>query len=249
MAGKLVIRSRAEDPNLCKGATAIEQAAWADMGYLNYTRAHYEFFQGILDQYPEYQLCLVDEETGYPVASANSVPIACAGGPEALPPEGWDWLVEMGAKGGGRKDYLGGLAISVPAVHRSKGYARRMIHGLLMLAAKKNLKGVVVAVRPSAKHQHPNVSIDDYITWTTDDGRAYDPWLRSHIAAGCTVVKPCHRSMVVEEPVQFWETWTKREYKESGSYVLPGGLTPIEIDMKTGKGLYAEPNVWVSYSV
>ncbi|MET0547069.1 MAG: hypothetical protein ABWZ40_12225 [Caulobacterales bacterium] len=248
MAGKLSIRSRADSPQLAKAAAAIEQAAWADLGYLNYTKAHYEFFQDILDQFPEYQLCLVDEETGYPVACANTVPISCSS-PNALPPEGWDWLVETGARGGGKCDMLGGLAISVPAVHRAKGYARRMIHGLLMLAGKKGLNGVIVPVRPSAKAKHPFVSIDDYITWTNEDGRSYDPWLRSHLASGCKIIAPCHRSMVVEEPVAFWETWSKRRFEQSGQYELSGGLIPLEIDIEKQIGRYAEPNVWVHYAV
>lgn len=42
-------------------------AAWSDLGFLNYTRAHYEHYADLLEAYPEYQLCLVDEDTGYPV--------------------------------------------------------------------------------------------------------------------------------------------------------------------------------------
>ena len=73
---------------------------------------------------PRYQLCLVDADTGYPVAVANSVPFACSG-PDDLPAEGWDWVVETAARTKNtRLDMLGALAISVPAVHRSKGYAR-----------------------------------------------------------------------------------------------------------------------------
>ncbi len=44
----LVIRSRASDPGLKKAASVIEQAAWNDLGYLNYTRAHYELYASLL---------------------------------------------------------------------------------------------------------------------------------------------------------------------------------------------------------
>src|SRR5215510_10598114 len=121
MVGNLVIRTRADSPQLKKAALSIEQAAWNDLGYLNYTRAHYEYYSALLDEYADYQLCLVDEETGYPVAAANSVPLALPSSGD-LPPEGWDWVVETAAKGkSGRSNVLGALAISVPAVHRSKG--------------------------------------------------------------------------------------------------------------------------------
>jgi GNAT superfamily N-acetyltransferase len=249
MAEHLVIRTRADSPELWKAASAIEAAAWSELGFLNYTRAHYAFYADLLAQFPEYQLCLVDERLGYPVAAANCVPLACDG-PDALPPEGWDWVVETAAAGGSKpRNTLGALAISVPSVHRAKGYARRMIHALLMLAAEKKLRGVVAPVRPSAKADHPFVSIEDYVTWSDGAGRAYDPWLRSHFAAGGKLVGPCARSMVINEKLGFWETWTKRRFEESGRYALEGGLTPVEIDVEQQTGLYEEPNVWVTYAV
>ena len=97
MSANLAIRSRADAPQLKRAASAIEQAAWGNLGYLNYTRSHYDYYSELLDAYPEYQLCLVDEDTGYPVAVANSVPFACSG-PDDLPPEGWDWVVETAAR-------------------------------------------------------------------------------------------------------------------------------------------------------
>jgi GNAT superfamily N-acetyltransferase len=247
MSANLAIRSRADAPHLSKAASAIEQAAWSNLGYLNYTRAHYEYYAELLDTYPEYQLCLVDEETGYPVAVANSVPFACSG-PEDLPPEGWDWLVETAAHtGDGRANMLGALAVSVSPVHRSKGYARRMIRALLDLAEAKKLSGVVVPVRPTAKVKHPWVPIADYMAWTDESGRPYDPWLRSHLSAGGKVIGPCERSMVVHEPIAFWENWSQQRFEQSGAYALEGALAPVNIDFDRSLGTYEEPNVWVAY--
>ena len=94
---------------------------------------------------------------------ASSVPFVCSG-PGDLPPEGWDWVVETAARNNDMKpNMLGGLAVSVPAVHRSKGYARVLIRSLLQLAEVKGLDGVVVPVRPSAKARHPWVPIADYM--------------------------------------------------------------------------------------
>jgi GNAT superfamily N-acetyltransferase len=249
MVGNLVIRTRADSPQLKKAAASIEQASWNDLGYLNYTRAHYEYYSTLLDEYADYQLCLVDEETGYPVAAANSVPLAC---PDigSLPSEGWDWLVETAAKTPrGSANVLGALAISVPAVHRSKGYARRMIRALLDLAAAKGVGGVIAPVRPSAKVLHPWVSIEDYVTWTDAGGRFYDPWLRSHLASGGKLIRPCERSMVVDEPLAFWENWSKQTFDRSGAYALDGALVPVNIDIERRTGRYEEPNVWVAYAV
>ena len=248
MSTNLVIRSRADSPQLKKAASSIEQAAWNELGYLNYTRAHYEYYTELLDAYPEYQLCLVDEDTGYPVAVANCVPFTCSG-PDDLPPEGWDWVVETAARTKElRLNMLGALAISVPAVHRSKGYARLMIHSLINLAAAKGLRGLVAPVRPSAKVRHPWVPITDYINWIDDNGRVYDPWLRSHLSAGGKLIGPCERSMVVHEHIGFWENWSKQRFDESGAYALEGALAPVTIDLDRQTGIYEEPNVWVAYA-
>lgn len=248
MPARLAIRSRAEAPHLKKAAAAIEQAAWSNLGYLSYTRAHYEYYAELMDAYPEYQLCLVDEETDYPVAVASSVPFVCPG-PDKLPPEGWDWLVETAArKRDVEANMLGALAVSVPPVHRSKGYARVMIRSLLELAQRKGLDGVVVPVRPTAKVRHPWVPIADYMFWTDERGQPYDPWLRSHLSVGGKLVRPCERSMVVHEPVAFWENWSKERFERSGAYALDGALAPVRIDLENQTGTYEEPNVWVSYT-
>jgi GNAT superfamily N-acetyltransferase len=248
MAGSLTILSLADNPGLKKAADVIEQAAWGGLEYLNYTRAHYDYYADLREQHADCQLCLVDEDSGYPVATVNCVPIACDDA-DSLPSEGWDWVVGTAARDdSGPKNMLAALAVSVPALHRSKGYARMMINAALNLARSKGLSGLVVPVRPSGKAQYPTVPIEDYITWTDERGRMFDPWLRNHMAAGGKLVAPCKRSMVVEEPIAFWETWTKRRFEKSGAYTLDGALVPVAMDLDAQVGRYEEPNVWVSYA-
>lgn len=244
---RYAVKTRAESPELRKAAMAIEQAAWGALGFLNYTRAHFAHYQQLLDEHADCQLCLVDEATGYPVAVGNCVPLACDF--DNLPPEGWDWIVESAANDTGRpRNALGALAISVPGIHRSKGLARRMIAEFRALAERRGLDGVIAPVRPSAKHAHPFVSIEDYLGWTDSSGRLYDPWLRSHAAAGGRLLRPAERSMVVEEPVAFWEMWSGRAFEESGAYAIDGALVPVSIDLDRQTGRYAEPNVWFAYA-
>lgn len=248
MPPSLKIQSLAENASLKKAAAVIEQAAWGGLEYLNYTRSHYDHYADLRERYAAYQLCLVDVAAGYPLASANSVPIVCDN-PANLPSEGWDWVVETAARDGdGPKNMLAALAVSVPEIHRGKGYARIMINALLELARSKQFAGLVVPVRPSAKAQYPTVPIEDYITWTDDRGRVFDPWLRNHVSAGGRIVAPCTRSMVVEEPLAFWETFTKRRFEKSGAYMVDGALAPVEIDLDARMGSYKEPNVWVAYA-
>ena len=244
---RYAVRTRADSPELRKAAMAIEQAAWSSLGFLNFTRAHFAFYQQLLEEHSDCQLCLVDEATGYPVAVGNCVPLACDF--DNLPPEGWDWIVETAANDrGARRNALGALAISVPNLHRGKGIARRMIEAFRELAVAKGLDGVIAPVRPSEKHRHPFIPMEDYLGWTDDRGRIYDPWLRSHISAGGKIIKQAERSMTVEEPVAFWETWLGQRFEGSGAYAIEGALTPVSIDIERGVGRYVEPNVWFAYA-
>lgn len=242
---RYALRTRADSADLRRAAIAIEQAAWSALGFLNFTRAHFEFYQQLLDEHADCQLCLVDQLTGYPVAVGNCVPLACDF--NNLPPEGWDWIVETAAQSNKPRNALGALAISVPGVHRGKGVARMMIQGFRDLAAKKGLDGVIAPVRPSEKHRHPFIPMEEYVGWTDDKGRMYDPWLRSHLSAGGKIIGPAPRSMVVEEPVAFWENWTGRSFAEDGEYALDGALVPVKVEAGVGK--YIEPNVWFAYAV
>jgi len=243
---RFVVKTRADSPELRKAAMAIEQAAWGALGFLNFTRAHFAYYQQLLDEHADCQLCLVDEVTGYPVAVGNCVPLTCDF--DNLPPEGWDWIVESAANNNGaRRNALGALAISVPGIHRSKGLARLMIQEFRKLAERKGLDGVIAPVRPSAKHMHPFIPMEAYMTWTDDQGRLFDPWLRSHSAAGGKIIKPATHSMVVEEPVAFWEMWRGSPFPTTGDYKIDGALNPVSIDLARDSGRYVEPNVWFAY--
>jgi hypothetical protein len=76
----------------------------------------------------------------------------------------------------------------------------------------------------------------------------FDPWVRSHLSSGGKLIGPCKRSMVVDEPLAFWETWGRQTYTRSGSYALDGALVPVDIDVERKVGRYEEPNIWVAYS-
>jgi GNAT superfamily N-acetyltransferase len=227
----------------------MENTTWSSLGYLNYTQAHRRYYDGILETFSDFQLCLVDVASGTPVALANCVPAAFSQDLDALPAEGWDWLVETGATGrSSHKNLLGALAISVPPVHRGKGYATRMLREMRELSRQRGFEAMIAPVRPTSKCNYPEVPMAEYIGWTDAEGRLFDPWLRSHLSQGGEIVGPCERSMVVNEHVAFWETWAGRRFQESGDYFLEGGLAPLSIDLERQMGLYEEPNVWVKYA-
>ncbi|MEW5796439.1 MAG: hypothetical protein AB1772_08760 [Candidatus Zixiibacteriota bacterium] len=104
---------------------------------------------------------------------------------------------------------------------------------------------LIAPVRPNRKTKHPHVSIDQYITWTGDNGFPYDPWLRVHAKAGGRIIKPCHTAMRIVGAVAEWESWTGMTCPRSGDYVIPGALVPVRIDVAKNEGSYIEPNVWM----
>jgi len=53
------------------------------------------------------------------------------------------------------------------------------------------------------------------------------------------------RAARITGTVADWEGWTGTRFADSGSYVVPDGLVPVDIDVGRDLGTYVEPNVWV----
>jgi hypothetical protein len=86
-----------------------------------------------------------------------------------------------------------------------------------------------------------------YVEWRRNDGLLFDPWLRTHERAGASVVRVAPRSMRIAGTVENWEGWTGLPFPETGTYVVPGALVPVEIDVERDEGVYVEPNVWMHH--
>jgi hypothetical protein len=241
------IKSRADSAELAKAAAVIEQVAWKELGFLNFTRSQF-YYEELLECYADCQLCLVDLASGYVVATINAVPLFLEN-PKVLESGGWDWVVERAYHTKHlTPNIMAGLAVSVPSIHKSQGFARLMLSAVKSLAESRGLAGPIIPVRPSLKGHHPDVPMADYLSWTDSQGRPYDPWLRSHINMGGKMIGLCEHSMVIEEPIGFWETWMNRHCDKSGAFEIPGGLVPVQIDLAHGVGRYTEPNIWFRYS-
>ena len=55
--------------------------------------------------------------------------------------------------------------------------------------------------------------------------------------------------MKVTGSIEEWEDWTGMRFPESGPYVVPGALHPVEIDLEREIGTYEEPNVWMRHPI
>ena len=107
---------------------------------------------------------------------------------------------------------------------------------------------LVAPVRPSLKARYPLTPIERYAGWRRNDGLLFDPWLRAHERLGAEVLGIAEDSLIVEGTVAELEEWTGLALLESGSYVVPGALVPVEIDRERDHGVYREPNVWMRHA-
>jgi hypothetical protein len=124
-----------------------------------------------------------------------------------------------------------------------------MIERMAEIGRDHGLTTLIAPVRPNLKHRYPLVSMERYITWRRPDGTHLDPWLRTHERVGAPIVKVARESMRVLGTVAEWEEWAGMTFPETGSYVVPGALVPIEVDRERDQGLYVEPNVWMVHSL
>ena len=197
------------------------------------------------EEFPDLQLYLVDEEDQL-LAECNAVVIPF--GPDELPDDGWDAALAQAFEGRPAKA-VSAIAIAIGVDHRGKGLSQTMLGAMRETVAARGLSDLVAPVRPSLKHRDPLTPIERYVQWTRDDGKLLDPWLRVHESAGAKLIRVAPESMRIAGTVAQWEAWTKLVFPESGSYIVPGALVPVEIDRERDEGVYVEPNVWMHHRV
>lgn len=144
-----------------------------------------------------------------------------------------DTLVIMGAMV--RKDRAGqGLAGEVITLLRDEASAR-------------GLTAVVAPVRPTLKSSYPVADIETFAAWKRADGLPLDPWLRTHVRLGASVLCVAPRSQTITGTVEEWQSWTGLQLPESGDYVIPDGLALLRVDVEGDSGVYHDPNVWMRH--
>jgi GNAT superfamily N-acetyltransferase len=237
----------AEHPELLDGREWGE--AWPE--YNGHGDVLALYWRHLYDVFPEFQFFLYDDEEHVALAKGHSAPCAWDGTIEGLP-EGIDDVITQAftLKDTDRPvNALTGLAIEIPPEHQGRGLSAVMVRALAEVAASHGFQNLVAPVRPNWKERYPLTPMERYAAWTRADGLPFDPWLRIHHRAGGEMLKPVPHSMRITGTVAEWEEWTGMVFPESGSYVFPHGLAPMEIDRDRDLGLYWEPNVWVRHRV
>jgi hypothetical protein len=91
--------------------------------------------------------------------------------------------------------------------------------------------------------------MERYVNWQREDGAPLAPWLRVHWRLSARGLCVAPNTLTVETSVEDWEAWTDMAFPESGAYVVPGALQPVQIDCEGDLGRYEDPNYWMVHDV
>ena len=226
----------------------IGGAAWPE--FMLHDPVALNHWMEMVDVFRQYQLMILQEAEI--LAIVNTVPFEFSGNLDTLPDEGVDWGVKKAIsdyRAGIKPNLLLGVQVVVAQQHFGKGLSTVATEQMLRLAEDNDLDAVVVPLRPSNKHEHPHVAMDEYLHWKNEAGLPFDNWLRVHQRMGGEILGVCPKSMLIPGTVQEWETWTGQSFPESGEYLVPGALNPVLIDLETDSGTYVEPNIWIAHNL
>lgn len=237
-------------PGYRRLAGDIGDASWPE--FMMHDSIANEYWHELFDRFGEYQFALWDTETNRMAAMGNSLPFRWDEDIFALPEGGWDWVFVKAVedhKNGVIPNIQSAIQIAIHPDYQSQGLSSTMVRGMRAIGRAKSFNHLVAPVRPNQKSKYPLISIDDYIKWVNDEGLPFDAWLRVHARLGAKILKPCHEAMTICATRTEWEKWTGLKFPQSGTYFIPGGLNPMEMNIEKDEGVYVEPNVWMVHEI
>jgi hypothetical protein len=244
---KTRVVTHAERPDLGKAASAeVVGPSWPE--FMHHDAVANEHLGRLTRDFSASQLYILDDD-GLVAAVGNSVPFPWDGATATLP-DGIDGVLPLAMRA--RDDGVGATALSAVQVVvrsdlRARGLSGVALEAMARLARDHGLTEFVAPVRPTLKAAYPLTPIERYAAWTRADGLLFDPWLRTHERLGAEIVAMAPASMTVAGTVADWEEWTGMAFPESGAYVVPEALVPVDIDRERDEGVYVEPNVWMRH--
>ena len=237
--------------NYYRDAT-IELARESWSSFMWYDSVAKENWHVFFDRFAKYQSVLLDATADRVVAVGHSLPFRWNKELSDLPEEGWDWVIQKAVqddKIGAVANILAAVFVGIREDYKNQGLSRTILLSFRPVAKAHGFENLVIPVRPNEKDKYPLISIDDYVTWKNDAGLPFDAWLRIQQRAGGKVIRVCHNSKTVRGTRAEWEQWTGMKFPQSGQYIIPGALNPIEINIEKNEGVYIEPNVWMQHSI
>jgi GNAT superfamily N-acetyltransferase len=210
-------------------------------------------YDDLIRSHPESNIIAIDpSQPDRPVARACAFPFNWDGNPDdGLPDGGYDRAIL-----GGAADLVAGrphgrvavaLEVTIRPDRRGGGLSQVMLRELGRTLRALGYTSLVAPVRPNRKHLRPHEAMSTYVARTRADGFPEDPWLRTHVRAGATIVGVAPMSMSISAPLDDWRRWTGLPFDVSGPVEVPEALVPVQCDVGQGIGVYVEPNVWVHH--
>jgi GNAT superfamily N-acetyltransferase len=236
--------TRAERTSSQPHIASLQEKLWPEFMY--HDTVLEALFGTVISEYPEFQFYAWDDERGEVVGVGNTIPATWDGAASSLPDRGIDAVVEARfADAPEAPNVLSALQILIAPEYRGRALSSRMISRMGEIGRAHGLDTLIAPVRPNLKHSYPLTPMERYVEWRRPDGQLLDPWLRTHERLGAEIAKVATESSRIPGTVAQWEEWTGLVFPDSGSYVVPGALAPVEIDRERDEGLYVEPNVWM----
>ncbi|WP_432942552.1 GNAT family N-acetyltransferase [Kribbella sp. CA-253562] len=238
----------AEAPELNDEASRVFAEGWPEFIFHDALAKQYAERR---DQYfPHWNFYLVSEDASPERLQAGcwGVPIAWDGSVSDLPGGYTDAMARAvtSYEAGVEPNTFVLMAAAVRPNQQGRGVAAELITAVRDRAVAHGLPQVIAPLRPTLKTRYPLTDIATYLTWTRSDGLPLDPWLRTHVRLGATVLAPAPASQTITGSVADWEKWTGIELPSPGTYVIPAGLSTLTI--ADGTGTYVEPNIWVRHA-
>ena len=204
----------------------------------------------LYDIFAPYQLLFCDP-AGALVAVGHTVPLVWDGTLADLPPTIDAIIVraEHAHLAGQAPNTFSALAAVVSLKLRGQNLSRAILLEMKALARRHACTSLIAPVRPTLKSSYPLTPMERYVEWKRPDGAPFDPWMRVHWRLGAETLGLAWNTMTVINTVKNWEQWTGMAFPESGPYVVPGALQPIEIDCERDSGRYEDPNVWMRHPI
>lgn len=237
--------TRAERPGKQPHAASLGQRdIWPE--FLWHDPVMERLFGRVVSDCAEFFFYAWDDEREEVVGVGHAMPAAWDGDAATLLDSGINGVIQARfADAAPPPNVLCALQILIAPECRGHGLSSRMIQRMAEIGRAHGLDTLIAPVRPTLKERYPLTPIERYVEWRRPDGALLDPWLRTHERLGAEIAKVAPESVRIPGTVAQWEEWTGLAFPDSGSYVVPGALVPVEINRERDEGLYLEPNVWM----
>jgi GNAT superfamily N-acetyltransferase len=234
-------------PDLERHIDRLSQEAWPKFllhGNMRYWSELFSTFAG-------YQILLYSPEEDSLIGVGHTIPFVWDGATSSLPADMDAIMVRaMHAHNNQQQPTaLSALAVIVDRAYRGKGFSAAILQEMKALAATHSLSALLAPVRPTHKSAYPLTPMQRYLEWKRPDGSPFDPWIRTHWRLGASILQIMHAALIVTGTVLEWEQWADMSFPESGRYIVPGALEPVNIDYEQDVGRYVEPNIWMLHPV